>query len=288
MTHGHQHTTMIRSAAVLLVGLFCITATYAQETLTIEKKKSEETILAPAVEERLKPQRMFSLGAFGGYALDINAASELVLPDIPSCCPGYDGAMGGGFVGGLGIELPLSNSLEFVGRLTFHATSVSQTKLEPITVRQGNQAVSANITHELTSSMSVLSVEPLLLFKLGERFGLVGGLRAGMLMGATYDQQERLDESIPYTYNGSAVRNASSGTLPQTSAFQLGLVLGARYALPMNAAGTLRLVPEVQFSPLFTSIISGQSWSVHSLRMMLGLQYDLMRMVPEASPLSPR
>jgi opacity protein-like surface antigen len=234
-------------------------------------------------------KRVLSIGLVGGYAIDFRSASDLVLPDVPTCCPGYDGATGGGFVGGLGIELPLSPSLELVTRLTYHSSSVTQTTQEPITVRQGNQAVQSHIDHELITSLSIISLEPAVAFRFGESFSLLGGVRAGMLMSAGYEQLERLDEKIAYDYDGgSGVRNESSGDINGTSAFQFGLVLGARYALPLNSSKTLSLIPEVQFSPLYTSLIEGQSWSVSSLRFMLGINYAIMSTKAEASPLAPR
>lgn len=277
--------------ATLTVALMVVLALSgkAQEVSTVDKASDSDTGRVVRVEPPSTPVRILSLEAIGGYAVDMNSASNLALPNIPTCCPGYDGATGGGFVGGLGMQLPLSDKLELVGRLTFHSTSVTQTSQEPIKVRVDNKAVETTIDHELTSSMAIVAVEPSVLYKLTEGLGLHAGFRIGTLMGATYTQQERLDDAIPYDYSdGTGVRNASSGDIPETSALQFGLVLGAQYSLPLNSNKTIHLVPALQYSPLFTNLISGQSWSVSSLRMMVGLVYDLTTKKSGANPLRPR
>ncbi len=267
-------------------------ACFAQEIISIDQV-SDDTIAAVITAPPMVTKRILSVGLLGGYSMDLNRAADLSLPNVPTCCPGYDGATGSGFVGGLGFELPLASQLELVTRLTYHSTSVTQLTEEPITVRQGNQAVQAVIEHELTSSFSILSLEPAVLFTFGDEpsmgFGLLGGVRFGMLLGASYSQLERLDESIAYDYDGgSGVRNESEGEITGTSALQMGILIGARYALPLNASRTLSLVPEVQFSPLFTSVVEGQSWSVSSFRFMLGVNYAITSTKAEASPLAPR
>lgn len=286
-----KHASMLTLRTVLFATLLVAlsVASNAQETISIDKTTEVDTGKVVRIEPPSTPVRTLSLEAFGGYAVDMNSASDLALPNIPTCCPGYDGATGGGFVGGLGMQLPLSNTLEFVGRLTLHSTSVTQASTEAIKVRDGNTTIDATINHELTSSMAIVSVEPAVLYKLSEGFGLLAGFRVGSLMSATYAQQEKLDDGIAYDYSdGSGIRNSSSGNIPQTSVLQFGMVFGARYALPLNASKTFHLVPEVQYSPLFTSFISGQSWSVSSLRMMVGVVYDLTTKKVSANPLRPK
>ena len=229
-----------------------------------------------------------SLGLFGGYSMDFHGADAMTLPEVPSCCPGYDGGTGGGFVGGLTIEFPLSESLQLVTRLSYHGSNVTMTTDEPITVRDGNTTMTGTITHELKAQTTIAAIEPAVEFRVGKGLGILAGVRAGVLMGATYDEQEILDPSIPYDYQGgSGVRNASSGDISNTSSFQFGLLLGARYRLPMNADETMMFIPEVQYAPLFTSMIADQTWTVSSLRFMVSFVYALTERVKTDSPLSP-
>lgn len=266
----------------------------AQETLTTEEPKKPvvpaptETIEKTDYDTLYPVKRTMSLGVVGGYAVDFHSADAMTLPDVPSCCPGYDGGTGGGFLFALALELPISSSIELVTLLSYHGSNVTMTVQEPITVRDGNSTRTANITHELTSSLTFVSLEPAVEFRLGERFGLIGGVRLGTLIGATYEEQEILDPSIPYDYQGgSGVRNQSLGDITGTSSFQFGLLLGARYRLPMNADGTLMLIPEAQFVPMFSSVLADQTWTVSSLRFMIGVSYALTSRVREDSPLRP-
>lgn len=253
-----------------------------QETIT-----AQETIEKTDFDSVYAVTRTFSLGVVGGYSLDFHGATDMKLPEVPSCCPGYGGGTGGGPVIGLSFGLPIGDDLTLLTRLTYQGSGVAMSTTEPITVRVGNEAVASTINHELTSSLSFISLEPAVEFRLDD-LGLVGGLRIGTLMGASYEQIETLDPSIPYDFPGGVgVRNPSSGDISGTSAFQFGLLLGARYHLPMNNDKTLELVPEIQFTPLFTSVLTDQSWSVSSLRFMVGFSYYFTERSKTASPLKP-
>lgn len=279
---------MTRLTLLAVATLFATSTVICQETLSADKSK--EPVAATAVTPApIARHRTATLSLVGGYAIDMHSASDITLPDVPTCCVGYNGATGGGIVGGLGAELPLSEKLELVTRLTYHATSVTQTTNEPITVRNGNTTQEATIAHELTSQMSIVSLEPSVMFRITPSFGVYCGLRLGTLLGASYTQIERLDDAIAYDYSdGSGTRNASDGTINQTNAFQFGLLVGARYALPLNNDGTMSLVPEIAYSPLFTSVLSTGTWSINSLRLLVGFSYNLMSSESEASPLRPK
>lgn len=232
--------------------------------------------------------RKFSVGLLGGYSLDMNLADNLTLPGVPSCCGGYNGGVGGGMVGGLGFELPVSNALDIMARLTFHSSGVTQTSLEPVTVRDANATRTGNITHTLTTSVTLITLEPIIGYNLSPSLVLLGGLRLGTLMGGTYDQKEELDPALAYSYtNGTGVRNAATGDFLNPSSFQMGLLLGARYNLPLNTTRTFVLTPEVQFVPMFTGFIGGESWSASSVRLVIGLNYSFISIKKEATPLLP-
>ncbi len=277
----------------VLVLLFNSAFLSAQETLTVDAPK-KEAVPEPQPEPEPPPEitvtkRILSLGLLGGYSIDGHSAETLRLPSVPTCCPGYDGATGGGVVGGLSVELPITETIELLTRLTYHNTGVTQTNVEPITVRNGNTTATANITHELTTTLSTVSLEPGIAYLFGESFAVVGGLRLGALLDATYDQSETLDASIPYDYaDGSGVRNQSSGKISETNTLQFGMFIGARYMLPMNSSRTLLLVPEVQFVPMFSTFVADQTWRTNSLRLMLGITYAITSTKTEATPLRPR
>ena len=272
-----KNTLLVLTA--LIVGSSSL---FAQEVLN-----QNETIEKSDFDSVYVMKRTMSLGLVGGYSLDFHSATDMKLPEVPSCCPGYSGGTGGGFILGLSFGLPLGDDLNLLTRLTYHGSGVTMTTSEPTTVRIDNEAVPTTITHELQPTVNFISLEPAVEFMLGD-LGLVGGVRLGTLLGATYDQREILADNIPYDFaGGTGVRNETSGDISGTSSFQFGLLLGARYHLPMNSDKTLELVPEIQFAPLFTSVLADQTWGVSSLRFMIGFDYHFTERSQTATPLAP-
>lgn len=245
---------------------------------TIEKTDFDSTYVV----------RKISFGAFAGYSLDFHSADQLRLPQVPTCCDGYSGGTGGGFVGGISMAIPVSRSIDLIGRLSFHTSGVTMTQDEAITVRDGNEAVPATITHELKPSLSILGFEPGIDWRLSEAFSITAGVRIASIMSANYDQREVLDPSIAYDYDGgSAVRNETSGKIQEVSPLQFGAFIGARYALPLDRSHEFHLIPEVQFAPMFTNIVDGQTWSVNSLRFMLNFTQTITSVEKRSTPLKP-
>jgi hypothetical protein len=128
-----------------------------------------------------------------------------------------------------------------------------------------------------------------LAYRIAGGLDVMAGLRIGTVLSATYSQDERLvDPTQPVRFeDGTTVRNATSGDLPNTSSVQAGALIGLRYMLPMNAAGTLQLVPEISYAPMFTNLVSDASWSVSPLRIGASILFSISKKVEEKSPLRP-
>ncbi|MCX6140130.1 MAG: hypothetical protein NTX15_04755 [Candidatus Kapabacteria bacterium] len=250
----------IRSLALIL-SIFTVTTgnVLAQEAISQEAPKAKPVPIATT------SVRSFSLGLTGAYGIMLNGVSTFTLPSVPTCCPGY------------------------TGRVVYQASSTTFVTDEPTTLRSGNQTIETAFRHTLKTTASFVMIEPMLDYRFAGGLSLFAGARLGTSMSGTYDQKETFaDPSLPYDYTGGvAVRNASSGDLPNMSGLQAGLVFGARYRLPMNAAGSLSLVPEVSFSPMFTDVVTDASWTISPIRIGLSILMDVMKEVHEATPLSP-
>ncbi len=270
------------------IGLLLASPLLAQETITTPAPVPQETIEKTDYEQTYQT-RSVTFGAFAGYSLDFHSADQLTLPNVPTCCDGYDGGTGGGVFLGISMNFPIASNLDLLGRLSYHGSSVTMTSEEPITVRQGNTAVPASITHELTASLGTLgTLDAGLIYRISPAFRALAGIRTGLILSSTYEQREVLDPDIAYDYDGgAAIRNESSGDITDVSAFQLGMFVGLQYALNLDRSETLHLIPEVQFAPMFTNIVSGEQWSMSSVRFMLNFTQTLFSVEKRSTPLKP-
>jgi len=262
--------------------IISVATTFSQETISQEAPKKA----APLT---VAPQRAFSIGVTGAYGMMLNSVSEFVLPTVPTCCPGYSSTTGGGFIGGAEFDLPLASGIDLVGRLVYQSSGATFSASEPTTVRLGNQAVQTSFEHSLQTTTSFVMLEPMLDYRVTGGLSLFAGVRLGATLSASYVQKETFsDPSIPFDYaDGTAVRNNTSGDIPNTSGFQMGMVFGARYRLPMNAAGSVSLVPELSFSPMFTNVVTDASWKIFPIRFGLSILFDVMSEERVGSPLKP-
>lgn len=280
-----KDASMITRSIALVASLFIVStgSVLAQEVISQEAPRPKTIPVTTTV------VRSFSVGLTGAYGIMLNGVSEFSLPSVPTCCPEYTSSTGGGFIGGAEFDLPLSSNLEFVARIVYQASSTTFVTEEPTTLRSGNQTIESAFRHTLETTTSFVMIEPMLDFMVAGRLSVFAGARLGTSMSGTYDQKETFaDPTLPYDYTGGvAVRNESSGDLPNMSGLQAGLVFGARYHLPMNATGSLSLVPEVSFSPMFTNVVTDASWTISPIRIGLSILMGITKEVHEATPLSP-
>lgn len=276
------------SRIALALALFCgsFGAAVAQETMTQPRPEPTKT---PEPAPITVDERQFSIGLTGAYGIMLNGTPGFTLPTVPTCCASYVSTSGSGVLLGGVLELPLSSSLELSARVLFQSASTTFTTDEPTTVRVGNTTESTTLRHTLETSQGFVFVEPVAAYRIAGGLNVLAGLRVGTVLSATYAQDERLaDPTQPVRFeDGTAVRNATSGDVPNTSAIQLGAVIGLRYLLPMNAAKSLLLVPEISYAPMFTNLVSDASWSVSPLRIGASILFSVTKKVEEKSPLRP-
>ncbi len=276
------------SLVALTLALMCgsVSVSVAQETMS-QPRPEPTKIVEPA--PVTVDQRQFSVGLTGAYAITVNGTPGFTLPTVPTCCASYSSTSGTGVILGGVIELPLASKLELSARVLFQSASVTFATNEETTIRVANTVESTTLRHTLESSQGYVFVEPVLAYRIAGGLDVMAGLRIGTVLSATYSQDERLvDPTQPVRFeDGTTVRNATSGDLPNTSSVQAGALIGLRYMLPMNAAGTLQLVPEISYAPMFTNLVSDASWSVSPLRIGASILFSISKKVEEKSPLRP-
>jgi|GEM_PF-461613 len=293
----------MKNTITTIIILVCATAAMAQKNSTPStespqqrsagKEATSETPVATpdAVPVARKASSWWAIGAHGGMNVSMHSAAFSGLPGVPSCCPGFSSASGGGFYGGLETDIPISPAVTMLVRLGYNSNAGTFEATEPTTVRINNTVENTTFKHTLNTTVSGVMLEPAAEWRVVAGLGLVGGVRLGLLMSGTYDQKETFtDPSIPYEYlsTNSATNNASSGSITQLNTLQFGLLLGARYHLPLNAESTFELVPEAFYAPMFTQNVTGTDWSTSSIRLGLGVLYKFMIYPTDSNPLAPK
>jgi hypothetical protein len=209
---------------------------------------------------------------YGGYlGIDLNLplANFSQLPTIPSCCPGFTGGFGAGLaVGGI-VEIPIARKWMAGVRVGYEDRSATLTATEATTLIAGNEIVDGEFTHTLASTLGYVAASPFVGFRLPKRVTLLMGLTAAIPITAKYDQREEVTQpSDRGTFsNGSRIRNASAGDLPQKNTFDVALFGGISIDVPLSKARTSFISPELTYAMSVTPIVSGVSWSSTMLRL---------------------
>mgnify|MGYP001627148949 CR=1 FL=1 len=272
-----------RSIALLAIFTVCSVAVQAQEAMTVMTPEPPPPP-APTV-----TKRVLSIGPTGAYGIMLNGTDGFTLPEAPTCCSEYSSTSGAGLLLGVDFGIPVSTNIDIVAKLVYQSSSTTFTTDESVTVRSGNTTAQTALRHTLETSVGGIFLEPGVDWRVAGGLSLIGGLRLGTVLSGTYTQSEAFaDNSIPYDFpDGRAVRNQTEGDLANTNGFQFGAIVGLRYHLPMNSAGTMSLVPEVTFSPMFTDVVSNASWRVSPLRLGLSVLFAITKQEAVASPLKP-
>lgn len=293
----------MKNTITIIAFLACATAAMSQKNSTPSTESPQQrsagkeatsktaVVASEATTVSRKASSWWALGAHGGMNVSMHSAAFSGLPGVPSCCPEFSSGSGGGFYGGLETDIPISPAVTMLVRLGYNSNGGTFEATEPTTVRINNTVENTTFKHTLNTTVSGVMLEPAAEWRVAGGLGLVGGVRLGLLMSATYDQKETFtDPSIAYEYlaTNSATNNASSGDITQLKTLQFGLLFGARYHLPLNAESTFELVPEAYYAPMFTQNVTDTDWSTSSIRLGLGVLYKFMIYPSESNPLAPK
>ena len=210
-------------------------------------------------------QEDISLGVLGLYGLNTHRADFRALPGVPNCCPSFQSGSGAGLALALLGRLPLSSALRGEVRLGYTDLSGTLLRREQTTV-SGN--VPGVFEHQVDSRLTAITLEPLIGVQLlSGLYGYVGA-RVGMSMASRYDQKETIVEPSAGTFpNGRRTQNEQTDAqIPEAATIGGALTAGLQLDLPMNADGSLKLVPDVSYAYGLTSVVSSLKWNVDQLR----------------------
>lgn len=222
----------------------------------------------------------YFLGVYGALNLNLHSAPFGALPGVPSCCPNYLDATTLTPAFALMFELPITQVIRAQLRLGYAPLSGDLRTTEVI----GNEPVlddgpvptqarrDVTVEHFLGASLPMVVLEPSVGWKAFEVIWFQVGIRGGYLIGKNAVQRETLLLPEGYTFvDGSAIRNAYDGPIPEANSLQLHGLFGIGYELTTRS--NLSIVPEVRYFLPFTSI-SSVDWKVQSFQIGVTLRYS--------------
>ena len=215
------------------------------------------------------------VGLFGNVDAALNTGSFSGLPGVANCCPEFTGGIDIGWLAGLTYIKPFDTEWSLHVRLhygTFGGNFMTS-ETQP-TIGPGGVSETATIQHDLSTSFSQVSIEPLAGYQVVDDLNLLGGVTVGYILSSTFSQKETLVTPVDAVFaNQSRERNIIEGDIPNSSALGFGITVGASYDIALNADRTVFLSPEVLFTFSPIPAVQDISYNIHHLRAGLALSF---------------
>lgn len=220
-------------------------------------------------------------GIVGGINLNSHTANFTKLPGIPNCCPRYEQGFGIGYNFSLLYEKDVANDIWLGARLGIQTFDGLLSKEETTTVFTPDGVESGVFEHTLDSRFMNVGLEPSIIYNIFDGLFVNLGTRIGYNMTSTFDQVETIIQPDGFgTFideNGndteSRTRNAFTGDVPNSVNFQLGIIGGLSYEMPLVSDNTLRLSPEVSYYYALNDFSQDIDWRANSIKMAIAIKY---------------
>lgn len=184
---------------------------------------------------------------------------------------------GNAFLAGGVVEMHLTQRIAVMGRLAMdqRALSSSQDIVGPQLVYHQStntlDTVQATLHESATSRFVYVTLTPMIRFDILKNLYVAAGPAFGLAIGTTLRVEEATDGGYSFL-DGTSTRIIQDGSVPNSSAFRLGLdaLLGYEYDLTSK----FTLVPQVAFDMPITSLASDNSaWKLTTIQALLGLRW---------------
>ena len=207
-----------------------------------------------------------SWGIFGDIHSNQHISDFSRLPSIPNCCPTFQNGMNEQFAGTIGFHIPLSHSFILRPSLTMWDGTLRYSEFTKGGI--GGQIVDVEIGHSIESSIRSAGLEALYVQNLFSTFQAGIGCRVDYVYQSSYSQQEELlqPSNMGNWNNGSTIRNANSGDIPESSNIAIAPILSLHWTFPANKAKTILISPEFMATYNLIPIINNYDWNVLALR----------------------
>lgn len=237
-------------------------------------------------------------GIFGDFVRSVHSADFNRLAgrtDLPYTSR-FDGGAGGGTAFGALVELPLSETMWLVLRGSVQSDNAEMRTSEETTVIVADTTTfRAVFERRIDASMTTAGIEPMLGLSLPLGFVASIGARAAFVISDEFEQDDRIVEPSDRGAfeDGRRIRNEASGSIPGLASMQASALVGIARELPINAAASWFLVPELIASYGLTPVSDSVDWSAHGLRLGIALKHapppapPVIAVIPEPEPEPP-
>jgi outer membrane protein OmpA-like peptidoglycan-associated protein len=247
----------------------------------------------PLAAQKLDSSARTRFGVFGQFAYNMHRADFATLPGVPTCCPQFTDAVSTSYALGALFDIPLNNVFGFSLRASFTPTPASffsiDSRREFLTINTTGEARPSLTQHFLTANISNVGLEALFTIKpltgstrTDDGLTILLGARAGYIVSPDFRQYERTEnDSLAFVDERGKIvgpiRNDFSGPLASASAYNISLMGGLAWEIPLNAKRTVYITPEVFYSfpltPVIPSAALNGAWSVHQIRAGIALKF---------------
>ncbi|MBL7999659.1 MAG: hypothetical protein JNL32_13620, partial [Candidatus Kapabacteria bacterium] len=244
---------------------------------------SSELVAQPTEREwRDKPMNRLMFGVMGNASLNIHRGTLTTTEGILECGR-FENATTLGWTAGNTVNIPMTSELSVSPHVYFHNANAVFSALNSVTplVSIGNgNTVPMSSTHDLQVSLHYLMVDIPVRYFLNKRTFLSAGVSFGTPVNSSFEQSERITSPTGLTFlDGTTTRKIFAGQFSDTqgasstSPLRVGAIASVGYILPLSESFALTAESGFQFG--ITSVLQGNSWSLHSLRGGIGLSYIL-------------
>ncbi len=220
-------------------------------------------------------------GLFGGYNSYSSKFQEL--PGIQNCCTEFAGGHGFGFGinAGIGYEFKkkILKSTSMIDIMLDYSNLSGRFSEEAFfgNVIVGNEYFRGTSEHRIDAVLSTLSLEPGISVRpLDLPFSLRLGIKSGLLLGKSFEQQEILVSPANINFEtGKRVRNQVSGDIPSASTFLFAVTAGLKYeAYHFN---NFTFSPEIKFEYGLNNVIPSLDWKITTYKAGITIAYNLSK-----------
>ena len=222
-----------------------------------------------------------SYGIFGGLNYNFFSSNFSELPGYSKPLAPFSASNELGIHGGLYYQLPISDRIYFLPRLSYFQSPSKLEAFEPTTFIVNGDPTPGLFRHTINAQLATISLEALLGYRVFSTFDLFGGASIGFYIGKTFTQEEEIFSPDTVRFlPGIRTRNPRSGDVPNTTlqSFAIG---GGRYTFTTSK---YEIVPEIAYYFPLQNVSSSVDWKYSSLRFGVSVGTIFEKPIPIQKP----